>query len=234
MEDKKNKEEEKIKAVILDFDNTIIDTDKYHYIAFKKALNKQNLDINYHFFISNAGLSMKQKIEKKFPTIDLKTKEKIINDKMQFFKQYLKKLRLKKGFREFYKYLRDNKIRIGLCTGSKKENVYDVLKNKKLSFDFILTADDIEESKPNPEIYIKASEILKKKNISEDQTIIFEDSLPGIISAKRAGFKVCLVKSRFNKNQINELKKESEFFANDFFEAIDLINQLTNKTTNRS
>ncbi|KAF6602372.1 HAD-IA family hydrolase, partial [Bacillus sp. EKM417B] len=60
-------------------------------------------------------------------------------------------------------------------------------------FEVIQTADDVEEVKPNPELYLKAAEHL---GVEPSECLAFEDSVNGSIAAKRAGMKCVIVPNK--------------------------------------
>ena len=81
---------------------------------------------------------------------------------------------------------------IAIVTTASKKNTYDILKyyDKLELFDLILTSDDIEKSKPDPEGYLKA---ISYFNATPENTIIFEDSEVGIEAAKKTGSSVLII-----------------------------------------
>lgn len=78
---------------------------------------------------------------------------------------------------------------LGLATNSPKKIMEAVLEkaNLKTIFNVIVTADDVKQVKPNPEIYLKTAQLL---NISPNECIVVEDSDYGIQAAKNAGMDV--------------------------------------------
>ena len=83
--------------------------------------------------------------------------------------------------------------KVALVTMASKENTYDILNKFALTeiFDLILTHNDIENSKPNPEGFLKAMKIFHAK---PEECIIFEDSEVGIKAAEQTGANVFIVK----------------------------------------
>ena len=69
-------------------------------------------------------------------------------------------------------------------------------------FKVIVTADDIKESKPDPEIYLKASKMLGD---SPNDCVVFEDSFSGVESATGAGMKVILVMTSHKRDKFEKI-----------------------------
>ncbi|MDR3183435.1 MAG: HAD family phosphatase [Planctomycetaceae bacterium] len=90
------------------------------------------------------------------------------------------------GLETLLQYLEGRHIPKGICTSSAVRVVSEVLKRKNLAerFDFILTAEDITQGKPSPEIYLKAAE---RFGITPSEMIVLEDSEAGCEAAAAAG-----------------------------------------------
>jgi HAD superfamily hydrolase (TIGR01509 family) len=91
------------------------------------------------------------------------------------------------GVSNFIKDLRTNNIICAIVTSSNMNKIDSVRKkinNFEVFFDYIVTSEMFERSKPDPEPYLKAAQLA---NASSDECIVFEDSLNGIMSAKNAG-----------------------------------------------
>lgn len=90
------------------------------------------------------------------------------------------------GAKDYLKKLKQENKKIVLATSSIKEFTCIILNNFLISslFDVIITAETVEKGKPDPEIYLKALQCSKS---IKSESIIFEDSKNGILSAKSAG-----------------------------------------------
>ena len=98
----------------------------------------------------------------------------------------------KKGVKELLEYLKSDGWRIGLASSTKRASI---LKNLEMAgiteyFTFVIGGEEIEHSKPEPEIYLKACAGL---GASPEETYAIEDSYNGIRSASRAGMKPIMV-----------------------------------------
>lgn len=94
------------------------------------------------------------------------------------------------GVEEFLKSLRDKKQRTALVTSSdhnKMAHVYSTHPEIKDYFDYIFTAEDIQLSKPAPDCFINAA---RRFDVEIENCVVFEDSINGLIAAKKSGAKV--------------------------------------------
>lgn len=94
------------------------------------------------------------------------------------------------GFQAFICDLRAHGVRTAVVTSSnipKMESVYRYQPGFKSLFDAILTSEDFERSKPDPDCYLKAAQMLGAQS---DECIVFEDSFNGLRSGRAAGMVV--------------------------------------------
>lgn len=183
----------RIDAIITDFDGTLVNTFKANYYAYKEAFIQYGYELTEEQYKECYGLrydnlcdKMNIKEEHKLPIKELKKK---------LYPSYFQHLGLNLNVLNFIKA---SKIIYGLktCIAStaSKENLYNVLNhfNIKHYFDVIITGEDVKFGKPNPEVYIKALELLK---VNKDEAIVFEDSDVGCLAAYNAGINYIEVKN---------------------------------------
>lgn len=99
------------------------------------------------------------------------------------------------------KYLKENHYQIALASSSSQQLIHRALTTSGIIeyFDLIISGNAFQQSKPNPEIYLYT---IEKLNVSKEQTLIVEDSTPGIEAANRAGIDVIAIKDyRFSIDQ---------------------------------
>ena len=140
-------------------------------------------------------------------------------------REYLKihPLEKKKGLDELFDWLEDNDIRKALATSTGRVHAIDSLESVNIAdrFDHIVLGDDLKESKPRPEIYLKA---ISPFPYEKDEILAFEDSGNGILSACGAGLRVVYIP---DLAYVSEQTKEKSFTTlNDLSEAIKLIEKL--------
>ena len=217
----------KIKAVIFDMDGVLIDSETIEKKNMIKSAEMNSLPFEDEFFEiflgCNDEMSYKLLLER---YKNSKIVDKYLCDLEQLQAKEYKEgnIKLKHGTREIIDYLRNNNIPYALATGSSYKYVeLDFLQNgyDKIPFDYIVTGDKIINSKPNPEIFIKAANLM---NININDCLVVEDSPKGIEAAYSSGAQSCFVPDLVKANQ-NILSKAT-FHKNNLFEVIQLIETL--------
>lgn len=101
-------------------------------------------------------------------------------------------LQKKPGLDEILAFLREQGIPIALATASDRTLAGDYLKRADVAeyFQAVVCGDMVEKGKPDPEIFLKAAELLGTK---PEETLVLEDSYNGIRAAHRGGFIGCMV-----------------------------------------
>lgn len=109
------------------------------------------------------------------------------------------------GFVEFDKLLRDNGLKTAVVTSSnraKMDNVYRRYPYFKQMFDAILTAEDFERSKPDPDCYLKGA---ARFGFRPDDCIGFEDSINGLKAVRAAGMLTVGLATTLPRNEVASL-----------------------------
>ena len=98
----------------------------------------------------------------------------------------------KPGVHELFAYLKEQNYRIGLASSTQQQAVYRQMKAEGIfdDFDVIVCGDMVTKSKPNPDIYLKACELMK---VDPKECYAVEDSYNGIRAAHAAGMKAIMV-----------------------------------------
>ncbi len=117
------------------------------------------------------------------------------------------------GFIDFITSLRTNGIKTAVITSSNKmkmNSVYTVHPELNELFNAILTSEDFERSKPDPDCYIKGA---NKFGVPFNECIVFEDSFNGLKSGRAAGMNVIGLATT---NPAEAIKPFSDYVINDF------------------
>lgn len=181
----------KYKGVIFDQDGTVADHELNYEKAFKIVLARYGVNPSNNFYHSR-GIGVVENWEdfvKRFELQTDKSPKELAVETQEEFKNMLDESKLMPGFMDFAKKLKNNGIKIALATSNSKEIVYKVGKLLKIDkiFDVIVTGEEVERKKPDPQMFLIAASKLK---LLPYECFVFEDSASGIISAHKAGMKV--------------------------------------------
>lgn len=212
-------------AFIFDMNGTMINDMHYHEMAWHEVLVNQlkaplTLEqVRHQLYgrsdemferVFGAGRFSKEEIER----ISLK-KESRYRD------EFLPRLKLIDGLNAFLDKTKAKGLLLAIGTAAPIENIDFVVDNLKLRsyFPVIIGPDDVVESKPHPEVFLKAA---RQLNIAPENCVVFEDAPKGIEAAARAGMKAVGITSY---HTAHELKNENVLFTIDDYSS-PLLNQL--------
>ena len=178
------------KGFIFDLDGVIVDTAKYHFLAWKKIADQ--LDI--HFTAANNELLKGVSRVKSLDIIlQLGKKDASQEDKDKWLFQknedYLSQLvaidssEILPGVLKVIQFLKSNHVPIAL--GSASKNARPILEKTGILhyFDVIVDGNDVSNAKPDPEVFLIAAQLL---DVKPENAIVFEDSVAGIQAANTA------------------------------------------------
>jgi len=189
-------------CVIFDFDGVIVDTEHKKFKDLKRIMKEKGINVNSSLFKLFTGQKRGFFLKKYFPELtEYKINQILI--KLRELDNYIESVELVKGIKKLLIFIKSKKIKTGIATGSLRDTVEKTLKKFKIDsfFDFIVSGDEINISKPNP-IILKYA--LKKYNIDNKKTIVIEDSPAGIEAAKRAELFTIGLGTYFNKRELSE------------------------------
>lgn len=179
----------KFQAVLFDMDGVIFDTERVYLEHWTEVFQKYGYNMRKEVYISVMGTG-RENVMKVFKEIygqDLPIIE-MYKEKDELLLQAVEggKVPLKSGAKEILNFLRENKIKIALATSAKRDRMIMQLKMADIcnKFDELVCGDDITNSKPNPEIFLKAAQ---KLSVKPENCIVVEDSPAGIRAAYNAG-----------------------------------------------
>lgn len=208
----------KIKAVLFDMDGVLIDAKDWHYEALNKALRLFGHEISrYDHIHSFDGLPTKKKLqminEQSFLPEEL---HDFINKLKQQYTMDMVQMNCKPMFQHEYAMskLKAEGYKCAVCSNSIRNTIVQMMTKAGLIqyIDLILSNEDVVNSKPDPETYIKAMERL---GVEPDECVILEDNKNGIQAALASGGHLLRVNDVYDVNYynittfINEVESES-------------------------
>lgn len=190
------------RAFVFDLNGTMINDMEYHLKAWydilkndlKATLSQQ--DVKKEMYGKNEDLLIRVFGDKKFTMKEMQ--EISLEKERRYQKAYLPDLTLIAGLDEFLKAAKLRQIKMAIASAAITDNINFVIDNLKIRnlFGAIVSADDVQVSKPNPETFLKAAELL---NIDPKDCIVFEDAPKGVEAAINAGMSVVVLTTTFDK-----------------------------------
>ena len=181
-----------MKGIIFDLDGVIVSTDKLHYAAWKKMADDESIyfdeQINNRLRGVSRMASLEIVLEKANKTYTDEEKLALAEKKNNLYRELLKELTPADRLPGVTKTLDELKARgFKLAIGSSSKNTPQILKYIGLDgfFDAVSDGNNITHSKPDPEVFLKASEML---GLSPEDCYIVEDSTAGIEAGLAGGF----------------------------------------------
>ena len=216
-------------AVIFDWDGTLANTKKILVSAFQKALNEINCKINNTFVERLIGIgsieTFKEILKYKNIRFDNSLLESLVRKKVQFSIELSEEITLFDGSLDLIHSLA-GKVKIGLASMNNRAFINFMLQKFDLInlFDIVMTANEITNAKPHPEIFLKSAQ---KLCVIPERCVVFEDSIFGIQAAKQARMSCIAVLNAFN--QSTDLKKNfPDLIVNSFKEKQKILNFIFN------
>ncbi len=189
-------DEQTYDAVIFDCDGTLVDNMGVHFQAWTQSLAEQGFGpeiFTEELFYAWAGHPtpsiVKQLNEKYQINIDLDT---LRERRKSLFLANLNQAGLIQPVIEFLYAAKNRGLPIAVASGGSYQAVSKTLIGFDMLdvFDAIVTADDVVNGKPNPEVFLKAAEQL---DIEPEKCLVFEDAIAGVKAAQAAGMQVVTV-----------------------------------------
>lgn len=182
-----------IKACIFDLDGVIVDTARYHYLAWKRLAKELGVDLTLEDNERLKGVSRTRSLEiiLELGGISLSDHEKelLANKKNSWFVDYIERMapeEIYPGVKSLIKGMRELGLKLALASSSKNAKTVIQLLHIQNEFDAVVDGTMITHTKPHPEIFLMAAERL---GVAPANCVVFEDAEAGIEAAIAAGMK---------------------------------------------
>lgn len=178
------------KAFIFDLDGVIVDTAKYHFLAWEKLANELGINFTHEHNEELKGVSRVRSLDLILAlgniTASQEDKNQWLIQKNEDYLSYLVDMderEILPGVVKVLEYLKNNNQAIAL--GSASKNARPILEKTNIMhfFDAIVDGNDVSNAKPDPEVFLQAA---RKLGITNQNAIVFEDSVAGIQAANSA------------------------------------------------
>ena len=175
------------KAFIFDLDGVIVDTAKFHFLAWRKLANDLGFDFTEEQNEQLKGVSRVDSLKKilKWGNMELSEEEfqRQMAMKNENYLSYVDEMdseEILPGVEKVLDYLTERNVPFAL--GSASKNARPILKKIDLydKFDAIVDGTDVSKAKPDPEVFLIAAD---KLNVQPEECVVFEDSVAGVQAA---------------------------------------------------
>lgn len=183
------------KACIFDLDGVVVDTAKYHFLAWKRLADDLGIAFSEIDNEHLKGVSRMASLDKILKIGGRKTgrpeKEILAALKNKWYVEYISRMtpdEILPGTLEFINELRGKKIKVAL--GSASRNTPLILERVNLMnvFDAVADGNSVHKAKPDPEVFLKAAGMI---GIETGRCVVFEDASAGVEAALNAGM-ICV------------------------------------------
>lgn len=181
----------KQKAFIFDLDGVIVDTAKFHFLAWQKIANRLGINFTHEHNEQLKGVSRVRSLDIILGLGGVEAtqdeKNKWLVEKNEDYLGYITNMNedeILEGVVPVLQFLKAQNQKIAL--GSASKNARPILEKVNILhyFDAIVDGNDVTNAKPDPEVFLRAAQLV---NIPAEDAVVFEDSVAGVQAANIAG-----------------------------------------------
>ncbi len=216
-----------LRAVIFDFDGVITDSEILHLRTFNEVLAQYGIEIPtgdyYTEYLGSTDFDCFMVLSDKHGLgLDEQGIENLVRQKNEIYEELAKtEGKIIEGVRGFLEMLKDNNVRMAICSGSLLTEIELLLDEAGLRnfFEAIVSAEEVKKFKPDPEGFLLALRKLNEKGlnlISAGECIAIEDSHWGLEAARRAGMHTIAITNSYDAERLASAEK-----------TVDILTELT-------
>ncbi|HVO11096.1 MAG TPA: HAD family phosphatase [Vicinamibacteria bacterium] len=185
-------------AVVFDFDGVIVDSEPVHFAALREALLEEGVAITREeywgiYLAYDDRNAIRLALEHHGQPASRERLDRIEGRKVARFAELIPGIAVFEGARELV-CAASAEVPVGIASGARHEEIEAILSDLGLreAFAVIVGSQDVPRTKPDPAPYLEAARLLavRRPGLQPGDCVAFEDSVPGIVSARGAGMKV--------------------------------------------
>lgn len=184
-----------LKLIIFDMDGLIFDSEKLYMHFLQQVMIIYNYEFTNEQYINTLGLNDAATKIKMHELFGLAFEhQKIYSEAKQEMMLYVERenIPVKDGIIKLLNFLKKNNLKCCVASSTNRDDVLYLLKKAKIDqyFDFVVGGDEVKNSKPDPEIFLKACH---KAHVKPTEAIVLEDSPNGLLAAINANISpICI------------------------------------------
>lgn len=211
-------------AVIFDLDGVIVDTAKYHFLAWKKLANQLGFDFTHEQNELLKGVSRAKSLEILLEigniTLSDSEKKQFMHQKNEEYLSYIQKMddsEILPNIKSLLHHLKKQGISIAL--GSASKNAQLILNTLQITscFDVIVDGNEVTTAKPDPEVFLLAAKLLNK---NPDECIVVEDAAAGIEAAIAANMLCIGIGNKEILKEAHFVLENTSMLTNEFMDKL--------------
>lgn len=208
------------KGVIFDMDGTLIVSTEADYFAWERVFNNYGKKLSFEEYQPLLGIRSANVIQEHLGITGEEDVKMILKEKFDYFVDIITANPIKPvlAAEAFLISMSNYPVKVALATSSRKEKMQLVLKqlNFLQYFDVIVTGDEVENSKPAPDIFLKAAERL---GLPARECMVVEDGPIGVAAAKNAKMKCVAITATHTADKLSQADIVIDSYENaDFIE----------------
>ena len=202
----------KYKAFVFDLNGTMVNDMPYHIKAWHHQIIQLGGDLTLEQMKHQCYGKNDELLERVFPgKFSLAERINIGNEKEAVYRIEFKPfLQLIDGLAEFLKLAHQDNIKMAIGSAAITDNINFVIQNMQIEhyFDAIISANDVEKSKPHPETFLKCASVL---GIDPIHCLVFEDTPKGVECALNAGMQAVVILGEHEASEFEQYENVIHF-----------------------
>ncbi|GAB4341327.1 MAG: HAD family phosphatase [Calditrichia bacterium] len=211
-----------MQALLFDFDGVIVQSMEDHYEGWRQALLEFGIEMppeELYMLEGQGARVVASQLTRKYNLYSVSSD--YLAEKKNAIYDKIKKIRFYPNLLDVLNWGKERELKMAVVTGGGRDRVVKTLEEFGLSdyFMAIVTADDVENTKPSPEPYLAAAQFL---GVKPEDCLVIENAPLGIRSGKAAGMKVVAITTTLTPKYL----KEADVVVNSFLELLDTLKKL--------
>lgn len=213
----------KIEGFIFDFDGTILDSLGMWNNLDGAYLDERSIEVPEDLKKSIEGMSFNDTaayFKRRFKLRE--SVEEIVDHWHQHIEEVYPFLPFKDGVGGFIEKISQEGYKLAIATSNSRALVEKALEEQRFLdyFSVIVTSDDVGRGKPSPDVFLEAASRL---NLEPRNCLVVEDTLMGVLGAKRAGMVTVAIYDHHNRKRWDQISEEADFAINSYSELYKFI-----------